>query len=104
MSNFRGSEIIATLFYSGHSVPPLLPTGPVNSILSYQCWQPLSRITFSIYLIHLPIIFMVFYSFHEDIYATHTVIVSYFIIQIFLLIYFIHIATLLNYRKHIQYI
>nr|XP_045584880.1 nose resistant to fluoxetine protein 6-like [Procambarus clarkii] len=45
--------------------------GPVNWVLSHPCWQPLSRLTYCVYLTSLPLQFMLLYSTQRPTYYTH---------------------------------
>ncbi|CAL4126106.1 unnamed protein product, partial [Meganyctiphanes norvegica] len=45
--------------------------GPINWFLSHPLWQPLSRLTFSFYLVSLPIQYVLFYSTHKLTYFTN---------------------------------
>lgn len=36
--------------------------GPVNSFLSHRLWQPISRLCYSIYLLHFPVILLIHVS------------------------------------------
>lgn len=42
--------------------------GPVNSFLSLPMWRPLSRLTYAIYLIHMPIMMLTTGSLKRPIY------------------------------------
>ncbi|XP_071547734.1 nose resistant to fluoxetine protein 6-like isoform X2 [Panulirus ornatus] len=47
--------------------------GPIDWFLSYPLWQPLSRLTYSIYLTSLPIQFMLLYSTTRTTYFSHII-------------------------------
>lgn len=50
--------------------------GPVNWFLSLKLWQPLSRLTYAIYLVHMPIMLMNSASTHRPLYFSTQNIVS----------------------------
>lgn len=45
--------------------------GPVNRFLSHQLWQPFSRLSYSIYLVHIPIIISMAATMKTPFYFTH---------------------------------
>lgn len=49
---------------------PLI-TGVVNDFLSHPTWQPLSRLTYSIYLVALPIQLLATFNLKDLVYFSH---------------------------------
>lgn len=45
--------------------------GPVNRFLSHPLWQPLSRLSYSMYLVHLPVTIAMAATMKTPIYFTH---------------------------------
>lgn len=50
--------------------------GPVNWFLSLSVWQPLARLTYVIYLVHMPIMLSSVASSHRPLYFTERNVVS----------------------------
>lgn len=55
--------------------------GPVNWFLSLAMWQPFARLTYAIYLVHMPIMLMVAAGTHRSLYFSGQNIVSLIRIQ-----------------------
>lgn len=56
--------------------------GPVNWFLSLPMWQPLARLTYAIYLVHMPIMLMTAASTHRPLIFSGQSIVSHFFFQL----------------------
>lgn len=50
--------------------------GPVNWFLSLAIWQPLARLTYAVYLVHMPIMLMTVSSTHRPLYFSGRNVVS----------------------------
>ena len=55
-------------------------SGVINSFLSWEAFVPLSKLTFSAYLNHLPIESIVLFSFASPLYVTDLLMVKYLLI------------------------
>lgn len=51
--------------------------GPVNWFLSLSIWRPLARLTYAMYLVHMPIMLATVASSHRPIYFTERNVVSF---------------------------
>lgn len=56
--------------------------GPVNWFLSLPMWQPLARLTYAIYLVHMPIMLMTAASTHRPLIFSGQSIVSHFFFSV----------------------
>lgn len=61
--------------------------GPVNWFLSLPHWQPLARLTYSVYLIHMPIMLMTLANTHRPLYYSERNIVCHNFNHIFITIF-----------------
>lgn len=50
--------------------------GPINSFLAHPFWRPISRLSYSIYLLHLPVIWLTMASIKSPLYFTELTAVS----------------------------
>ena len=64
--------------------------GPMNTFLSLPMWQPISRLSYAIYLIHVPIIKTILYSTETPLYFDGFTVfqnfISYFVLSTFIAI------------------
>lgn len=73
--------------------------GPVNWFLSLRMWQPLSRLSYSIYLVHLPVQVVLSAQVRSATFFSDTQTVSVWIILIFFSIHFSFCCSYRLYRS-----
>jgi hypothetical protein len=71
-----GNQRTNTLSESKSNI--LLTVGIVNKLLSSPIFVPLSRLSFGVYLVHLVVIYMKYFSQRSTIYWTHMGFVSHY--------------------------
>lgn len=52
--------------------------GPINRFLAHPFWQPISKLSYSIYLLHLPVIWLTMATTKSPLYFSELTAVSYF--------------------------
>lgn len=71
--------------------------GPINRFLAHPFWQPISRLSYSIYLLHLPVIWLTMATAKSPLYFSELTAVSHIISLYFTWVYFFH------YNSHFIY-
>ena len=70
--------------------------GPINSFLAWSLWIPLARLSYCLYLVHIPIIIYFQSILTFNVYFTHTFVVFYYLPTLF-------VSSLVSYILYILF-